>query len=157
MDETAVYISPKGGLVLAEKGKSMYDVATNDKENITTLFTVNAAGEFTTPLTVFKYHRIPRACIESAPKNWGIGKTENSWMTSESFYEYFTNVLHPFLVPRKITLPIVLFLDGHVFHLSLQLSSFCKENQIEICCFPPHATHILQPLGISVFFPLKQK
>lgn len=64
-------------LVLAVKGKSVYDVATNDKENVTTLFTVNAAGEFATPLTIYNYERLPRACIEAAPRNWGIGKTEN--------------------------------------------------------------------------------
>ncbi|XP_071645164.1 uncharacterized protein [Temnothorax longispinosus] len=157
MDETAVYLSPQGGIVLAEKGKSVYDVATNDKENVTTLFTVNAAGEFAPPLTVYKYKRLPNACIESAPANWGIGKTENGWMTTESFFEYFTTVFHRFLVENKIPLPIVVFLDGHVSHLSLQLCEFCKEKQIEICCFPSHATHILQPLDVAVFFPLKQK
>lgn len=52
---------------------------------------------------------------------------------------------------------MVVFLDGHVSHLSLQLSTFCKENQIEVCCIPSHATHILQPLDVAVFFPLKQK
>ena len=78
-------------------------------------------------------------------------------MTCEAFYEYITNVFHPFLLKSNIPLPIVLFLDGHVSHLSIHLSSFCREMQIEICCFPPHATHIIQPLDVALFFPLKQK
>lgn len=157
MDETAVYLSPSGGLVLAEKGKAAYDVASNDKENVTTLFTVNAAGDFAPPLTLYKYERLPRICIESASKQWGIGKSENGWMTSEAFYEYFTNVFYPFVEKSGIPLPIVVFLDGHVSHLSIDLSSFCREKQIEICCFPSHATHILQPLDVAVFFPLTKK
>lgn len=59
IDKTAVYLAPKGGIVLAEKGKSVYDVIGNDKKNIITLFTVNAAGKFAPPLTVYKYKRLP--------------------------------------------------------------------------------------------------
>ncbi|CAG5075846.1 Protein of unknown function [Cotesia congregata] len=157
MDETAVHLAPKGGLVLAERGKSVYDVAGNEKENVTTLFNVNAAGEFAPPLTIFKYERLPKICVESAPKDWGIGKSENGWMTSESFYEYFTNVFYPFLQKSEIKFPVIVFLDGHVSHMSIHLSKFCKEKQIILCCFPPHATHILQPLDVSFFFPLKQR
>ena len=72
MDETATFMAPKGGLVRAEKGKNTYDVSTSsDKENITTLFTVNAAGEIAPPLTVFKYERLPQACLNKAPSDWG--------------------------------------------------------------------------------------
>lgn len=86
MDETAVYLAPKEGLVIAEKEK--YDVFTSsDKENITTLFTVNAAGEIASPLTVFKYGRLPQACLAKASPDWGIGKNENGWMTYTAFYE----------------------------------------------------------------------
>lgn len=35
MHETPVHLSPKGGLVLVKKGKFVYDVAANDKENVT--------------------------------------------------------------------------------------------------------------------------
>lgn len=118
---------------------------------------MNAAGEYAPPLTVYKYARLPNICIQSAPKQWGIGKTENGWMTCESFYEYFTNVFHPFLEQSSIQLPVVVFLDGHVSHLSAQLSTFCREKQIEICCFPSHATHLLQPLDVAFFAPLKKK
>jgi DDE superfamily endonuclease len=31
----------------------------------------------------------------------------------------------------------------------------CKDNNIHVLCFPAHTTHILQPLDISVFGPLK--
>lgn len=157
MDETAVYLSPKGGLVLSERGKSVYDVAGNEKENVTTLFTVNAAGEFAPPLTLYKYERLPKICFQSASKDWGLGKSENGWMTCETFFVYITNIFHPFLLKSGIQLPVIVFLDGHVSHMSIHLSNFCKDKQIILCCFPPHATYILQPLDVSLFFPLKQR
>ncbi|KYN15781.1 hypothetical protein ALC57_11987 [Trachymyrmex cornetzi] len=123
-DETAMYLVPKGGLVITEKGKPTYDVFTsNNKENVTTLFTVNAAGEIAPPLTVFKYERLPQACSFKAPSGWGIGKSENGWMTYSVFYE---------------------------------LSAFCKKQQIILRCLPPNATHILQPLDVAAFDPLKK-
>lgn len=157
MDETAMYLAPKGGLFVAEKGKPTYDVsASSDKENITTLFTVNAAGEILPPLTVYKYERLPKSCVDAAPPGWGIGKTENGWMTYVTFYEYFTNVFNPYLEEKEIKKPVIVFLDGHVSHMSYHLSIFCKEHQIILCCLPPNATHLLQPLDVSVFAPLKK-
>lgn len=89
LDETSIHLAPKGGLVLAERGRPVYDIAGNEKENVTTLFNVNAVGKFAPPLTIFKYERLPKICVDSAPKGWGIGKSQNGWMTSEFFYQYF--------------------------------------------------------------------
>jgi hypothetical protein len=86
MDETAVFLSPKGGLVHAERGKPTYDItSTSEKDNVTTLITVNALGESAPPLTIFQYDRLPRAVIDAAPPHWGIGKSDSGWMQSENF------------------------------------------------------------------------
>lgn len=86
-------------MVLATKGEPVYDTSSNsDTENITTLITVNAFGMHAPPLTVFKYERMPLAIAKAALPFWGLGKTEKGWMTGESFYEYFANVFHPFLI-----------------------------------------------------------
>ena len=77
-------------------------------------------------------------------------------MTCVTFYEYFANVFNPYLEEKQIKKPVIVFLDGHVSHMSYQLSLFCKENQIILCCLPPNATHILQPLDVSLFAPLKR-
>lgn len=158
MDETSFYLNPKGSCVLAEKGKSVYGVSSNsDKENVTTLITVNAVGEFAPPLTLYKFERIPIAYMKAAPKGWGIGKSKNGWMTAETFLQYFENVFYPYLTKKGTAFPVLVFLDGHTSHLTLELSRFCKEKQIIIVCLYPNTTHILQPLDVSVFFPLKTK
>lgn len=66
MDESAFYLNPTGGCVLAEKGKPVYGTSANsEKENITTLITVNANAEFAPPLTLYKFERIPKAYYEA--------------------------------------------------------------------------------------------
>lgn len=76
-------------------------------------------------------------------------------MTAESFYEYVTNVFYPWLKTTNIVFPVVLFVDGHSSHLTLPLSNFCRQHEIELIALYPNATHILQPLDVAVFHPLK--
>lgn len=67
-------------------------------------------------MVVFQYERIPQDIVDSVNPEWGIGKSENGWMTSAVFYEFVTNIFHPWLEQEKIPLPIILFVDGQVSH-----------------------------------------
>ncbi|VVC34962.1 Hypothetical protein CINCED_3A016478, partial [Cinara cedri] len=46
------------------------------------------------------------------PTNWGIGLSDSDWMKPETFYEFITNICHPFLFENNIKL--------HVLHLTYQ-------------------------------------
>ena len=45
----------------------------------------------------------------------------------------------------------MLILDGHGSHISLKIVTCARENDTLIFCLPPHTTHILQSLDVSVF------
>lgn len=52
--------------------------------------------------------------------------------------------------------PVVLILDGHGSHTGdPEMLQLCKENHVELILLIPHATHLLQPLDVSVMKPLK--
>lgn len=157
-DESAFFLCPKGEKVLAQKGEKLsYNFTNNDdKENLTTLFCGNAAGDLAPPMVMFKYVRMPAHIPKSLPTGWGIGLSENGWMTSKSFYEWVTNIFYPWLVKKDIEFPVILFLDGHSSHLTLPLSEFCREKRIELIVLLPNATHILQPLDVGLFRALKK-
>jgi len=158
MDETCFNLALKGELIIGERGRNVYDEHTNsDKENVTTLFGTNALGKWAPPLTIFKYERIPATLVKSAPSGWGIGKSETGWMTSETFFEYMANIFLPFINESNIFRPVIVFLDGHKSHLSLHLSKLCRENGLILVALYPNSTHILQPLDVAVFGPLKSR
>ncbi|GAB0086561.1 uncharacterized protein DMENIID0001_006470 [Sergentomyia squamirostris] len=158
MDESCFQLSPQGEIVLAPRNRPTYaESKHSDKENITTLFSVNAVGEVAPPLTLYKYERLPIVAFKSAPPGWGVGKTDSGWMTSESFFEYIANVFLPWIVEQKIELPIIVFLDGHRSHTSLSLSKFCAENGLILVALFPNSTHITQPLDVAVFAPIKRR
>lgn len=119
--------------MLAKKGeKAVFQTTGNDeKACITVLINANAAGELAPPMVVFKYERVPPGIIRQFPGEWGLGKSESGWMKREKFYEYVTNVFQLWLRAQNIEIPILLFIDGHTFHLSVYLSDYCYDNQIE--------------------------
>ncbi|XP_076664940.1 LOW QUALITY PROTEIN: uncharacterized protein LOC143367200 [Andrena cerasifolii] len=167
LDESAFFLVPKADKVLARRGsKAVYKVVNGDeKESLTVLFTVSGNGVLLPPMRLFWYERIPFSVTSSLPRGWIAGSTERGWMTGESFYGYITTQFYPWLVKLlrpdiglpNIQFPVVLFLDGHVSHLTLDLSQFCKAKQIELIALYPNATHVLPPLDVAVFHPLKAK
>ena len=60
------------------------------------------------------------------------------------------------LRPRTIGGYRLLVLDGHESHHSDEFEEYCKEHNIITLCMPAHSSHILQPLDVGCFGPLKK-
>ncbi|XP_074109746.1 uncharacterized protein LOC141534337 [Cotesia typhae] len=157
-DETYVSLCPPSEKVLLAKGsRSAYKVVDSDKEGFTVLFMYSANGDRAPPMIMFPYkEEVPEKIVKNCPEGWGVGLSGNGWMTSESFYEYITNIFYPWLVKQGTQFPIVLYLDNHSSHMTMPLVTFCRENGIELIGLVPNSTHIMQPLDISFFHPFKQ-
>lgn len=155
-DETSILLHPKSRPVITTKGeRNVYDSSkTCNKENMTILITANAAGDIAPPLALVSYKKIPIDIAATANPEWSIGRTENGWMTCQSFFEYMANVFVPYI--KDLQKPVIFIVDGHSSHMSLQLSQFCMEKEIILIGLPPNATHIMQPLDVSFFGPLKK-
>lgn len=156
-DETGFSLCPKTKSVLGPKGaKDVYEVAKrNEKENLTVMFTFNAAGIMCHPMVIYSYKRIPQHILDSVPPNWGVGRSDTGWMKAEVFYEYIANVFHPFLIENNIQFPVIFFIDGHKSHFTYQLSNLCSQLNIILIALYPNATRILQPADVAAFKPLK--
>ena len=49
----------------------------------------------------------------------------------------------------------MLIVNGHESHDSVVFHQYCKDNKIVAVCMPPHSSHLLQPLNVGCFSPLK--
>ena len=58
---------------------------------------------------------------------------------------------------RKVGVYWLLILDGYESHLNQDFKDYCLEQKILTLCMPPHSSHILQPLDVVCFSPLKLK
>lgn len=157
-DESGFRLNPESEKVIVRKGKKTVHkmVGCNDKEQITVLFVYNATGDQAPPLVLFNYQRIPPYIASNFSKGWSIGKTDNGWMTSESFFEYVVHVFYLWLVKNSIQFPVILYLDGHSSYFSLPLCKFCQEKNIFLLALFPNSTHLTQPLDRTFFKPLKK-
>lgn len=158
LDESAFMMVPKDNTVITKKeAKSVYQiVSASDKACITTLITASASGQMAPPMILFDSKKSPKKNIlDNIPKGWGVGHTESGWMSAESFYYYIKNVFFKWLKENNHPFPVVLYVDGHSSHCTLPLVQFCEKNQIELIALYPNATHIIQPLDVALFRPLK--
>lgn len=157
-DEYGFFLCPKNNQVLVKRGsKKVYNRVENDeKECLTVLVNASADGSIAPPMVLFPYSRLPDNIESTVPLGWGLGSTESGWMDMESFYKYVANVFYPWLLQHNVTLPVVLFLDGHTSHISLPLTTFCKEKGIELVALLPKSTHVLHPLDVAVFRPIEE-
>lgn len=153
MDEKGFVLTKKSEVVLVEKGtKAVYSRSKNDdKECVTALLGGSASGKSTPPMVVHSYKRMPSNILLNLPPKWTIGISDNGWQTQQTFYDYMTNVFYPWLLEEQIQLPIILFIDGHKSHVSLNLSDFCAANQIVLIGLYPNSTYLTQPMDVGVF------
>ncbi|KYG41394.1 hypothetical protein M433DRAFT_75953, partial [Acidomyces richmondensis BFW] len=50
----------------------------------------------------------------------------------------------------------LLILDNHKSYTTLDFRTFCYNNKIFLLWMPPYSLHILQPMDVGCFSPLKQ-
>ena len=58
---------------------------------------------------------------------------------------------------RQVGVYWLLILDGYKSHLNQGFKDYCLKHKILTLCMPSHLSHILQPLDVVCFPPLKRK
>ena len=89
------------------------------------------------------------------PKDWVIALSDNGWTTNERGLEWIQH-FNKHTKGRTIGAYRLLVLDGHESHHSTEFELFCQDNKIITLCMPPHSSHLLQPLDVGCFSPLKR-
>ena len=106
------------------------------------------------PLIIFKVNKIKPEWQEAAPTGYMIRGSATGYINGRLFQEFGEHFVQ-FLTEKKILAgnnKVLLLLDMHKSHLfNLGFMEYMKSKNVEVCCFPPHCTHILQPLDDTPF------
>lgn len=100
---------------------------------------------------IYKGHSINEDLIRNAIEGIIFAHSPHSFIDGNLFESWFDRFIDAIPTGR----PVLLLLDGHASHFTLTTLRKAKANQIHMLCFPPHTTHLYQPLDKSVFAPLK--
>ena len=132
-------------------------VQPGNREWVTLITAINAAGWTIPPFLVFagQYHLSAWYEEEDIPRDWVIAVSDNGWTNNELGVEWLKH-FNAYTKTRVVGARRLLVLDGHESHHSLEFQEFCEENNIYTLCMPPHSSHLLQPLDVGCFSPLKR-
>ena len=83
--------------------------------------------------------------------------SDSGWMEAAIFLSWFSKLFIPAVSHLLETGPVVLFVDGHHSHITLELIKYARGKGVHLFCLPPNCTHILQPLDVGTFVPLKSE
>lgn len=156
MDETGVSTVLKPRKILAQRGAKQVGAITSAErgEMITVAVAVNAQGNSVPPMFIFPRKRFRDHFIRDGPPGC-IGDANGSgWMQENTFFVFIQHFIKH-TKPTKES-PVVLLLDNHSSHLSCKVLNLCKDKGVIMVSFPPHCSHKLQPLDLTVFGPFKK-
>ncbi|XP_033747537.1 uncharacterized protein LOC117332656 [Pecten maximus] len=114
---------------------------------------VSASGQVLPTFLIYEKSFPSGAYRDGIPGNWLFATSPNGYIDTDLFQRWFENV---FLVYAPKARPLILTMDNHESHLSIETIKLARENHIELLCLPPHTTHILQPLDVGLFRPIKK-
>jgi DDE superfamily endonuclease/Tc5 transposase DNA-binding domain len=83
-----------------------------------------------------------------------FASSPTGWTNDELGFQWLTTVFDRYTKPKARRRWRLLIIDGHGSHINMRFLTWCDENKILVCCYPPHTTHRLQPLDVSLFSPL---
>ncbi len=121
-------------------------------EHITMLCAGSASGSALPPMIIYPKSFPGGQYKFGGPDDALYGKSESGWVDSKLFLEWMKRIFLCYAVQER---PVLLIIDGHKSHLTLDCIDLACENQVILLCLPPHTTHHLQPLDVAVFKALK--
>jgi hypothetical protein len=141
----------------AERRGKPKSVKPGNREWVTAIQAINAEGQAIPPFIVVagQYHLANWYRESNLPGDWATTTTQNGWTDNETGLEWLKH-FDRCTTDRSVGSYRLLILDSHESHHSADFEVYCEENNIITLCMPPHSSHLLQPLDIGCFGPLKK-
>jgi len=155
-DETGITTVQKPRKVVASKGLKQVGSATSAERGqlVTVAVSVSADGKSVPPMLIFPRKNFRDYFTRGGPPGCIGTANPSGWMTEADFKEYMKHFVK--YTRASTSRPVLLLLDNHYSHLSIDVLNIAKENGVVMLSFPPHCSHRLQPLDVSVYGPFKK-
>lgn len=117
---------------------------------------VGALGRRLPPFVIFAGKVLIDVWLKDLPTDWVLEVSPNGWTNNQlalAWLEHFDT----YTKRQTVGGYRLLIIDGHESHCSVDFQDLCKEKNIILLCIPAHSSHLLQPLDVACFSPLKRK
>jgi hypothetical protein len=124
----------------------------NNKENVTIMACVNAAGDALPPMYIFMGKRRQLEWMNGCLPGSTCAMTDSSMINGV----VFLNWLRWFKKQMTTDSEVLLILDGHFSHIPYPVLLEARDMHVNIFTLPSHTTHFLQPLDVVNFQVFKR-
>ncbi|KAK7575698.1 hypothetical protein V9T40_012018 [Parthenolecanium corni] len=154
-DETSTATVSRSPKILAEKGVHQVNQITSSERGLqtTTGSFISAGGNTLPPIIVYPRAKFQTYMTRGAPPGTRALCSSKGWMTDELFPDVIAHFIK--FSNASEDNPMILIYDNHSSHLSLAALLLAKQNGITVLTIPPHTSHKLQPLDVSVYSSFK--
>ena len=110
------------------------------------------------PLVIFKGKNVLQSWIPyEVIDDWFFSANTKGWTSNLHGLEWLKRVFEPATRTKANGQYRLLICDGHDSHISGSFIAHCLLNKILLFILPPHTSHLLQPLDVAIFGPLKKR
>lgn len=155
VDETGLTTVHVPGPIVAPKGIKQIGGCTSAERGtlVTMIAGVNAIGNHIPPMLIFPRVYFKERMLSGAPVGTIGAATSTGWSNEEMFLKFLEHFMKHVKSSKEER--VLLIMDNHETHLSVDVLERASSVGIVIVTFPPHTSHRLQPLDVSVYAPFK--
>lgn len=154
-DETNLTDDPGSKKYIYKRGTKYPErVKNNSKSAISLMFSGTADGQSLPIYVVYKSDHLWDTWLEGGPDGTRYNRSKSGWFDSVCFEDWFNTIIVPYA--RKKPGRKIVIGDNLSSHFSESVLKTCEEWNIIFVCLPPKTTHLLQPLDVAFFAPLKR-
>ena len=161
LDETQIVLDPTQKRVAVVCGTKRVHKLTGiygeRGVHITMVAAIVSDGTALPPTFIFQgksvSHEMARATHNFDP-TCGLAYGASGWIERSIYHEILNHLIDILPAPETRGYKL-LIVDGHESHISLYAAQLAIANKLDIVVMPSHTSHLVQPLDVGVFGPLK--
>ena len=143
-------------VVGSSSSKYSYSKSPNDREWVSIIEAISVGGLRCRPLVIFKGENVQTSWFLSKNvPDWLYTTSANGWTSNDIGLRWLEEIFLP--ETAKDDESCLLLLDGHGSHVSTEFMWKCHQNRVYLVYLLPYSSHVLQPLDLSCFSPLKSR
>jgi hypothetical protein len=139
----------------SEKRTNPKKIQPGNREWVTIIQGICAAGWAIPPFVIFSGKVLISSWYAGMPRDWAIEVSPNGWTTDELALKWLKH-FDAHTKEHTVGAYRLLIVDGHGSHNTKEFHEYCEEQKIIVLCMPPHSSHLLQPLDVGCFAPMKR-
>lgn len=120
------------------------------------MFACAASGDQLHPYVVYKAEQLQDNWVRGGPMYARYNRMVSGWFDQYCFTDWLAKIAVPYFRKIDNDCPRELIGDNLASHVGADTLALCEENSIRFDFLPPNSTHLLQPLDVAVYGPMKK-